>query len=113
VKIDSASPEHVYLQLASLLRQQILSGHIATKLPSLTELTAETQIAVIDVLAREHLVQRVPGRGTFVTSSDSNQHSRRRLGSVRDCLGVNEARPGYKATAPACLRRSVMSARRA
>ena len=69
--------QHAYLQLTALLRQQILSGQIATKLASLRELTAETRLAVgtvrraIDVLAREHLVQRVPGRGTFVTSSDS------------------------------------------
>ena len=79
MKIDSASPEHAYLQLAALLRQRILSGEIASKLPSLTELTAETHLAVgtvrraIDVLARECLVQRVPGRGTFVINSDSTR----------------------------------------
>jgi DNA-binding GntR family transcriptional regulator len=39
------------------------------------ELTAETRLAVgtvrraIDVLAREHLMRTVPGRGTFVTGS--------------------------------------------
>jgi GntR family transcriptional regulator len=77
VKIDSASPDHAYVQLAALLRQQILSGEIASKLQSLTELTSETHLAVgtvrraIDVLARERLVQRVPGRGTFVINSDS------------------------------------------
>ena len=77
MKIDSASPEHAYLQLAALLRQRILSAEITSKLPSLTELTAQTHLAVgtvrraIDVLAREDLVQRVPGRGTFVTSSAS------------------------------------------
>jgi DNA-binding GntR family transcriptional regulator len=50
-----------------------VSGEIGSKLPSLTELTKETRLAVgtvrraIAVLAREHLVQTVPGRGTFVT----------------------------------------------
>jgi DNA-binding GntR family transcriptional regulator len=40
-------------------------------------LTGETHLAVgtvrraIDVLARERLVQRVPGRGTFVINTDS------------------------------------------
>jgi len=59
MKIDSASPEHAYVQLAAPLRQRILSGEITSKLPSLTELTAETHLAVgtvrraIDVLARE------------------------------------------------------------
>jgi DNA-binding GntR family transcriptional regulator len=75
VKIDSTSPEHAYLQLAALLRNRIFSGEIGSRLPSLTELTAETRLAVgtvrraIDVLAREHLVRTVPGRGTFVTGS--------------------------------------------
>jgi DNA-binding GntR family transcriptional regulator len=73
VKIDNFSPEHAYQQLAAQLRQRIVSGQIASKLPSLTELTAQTHLATgtvrraIDVLAREHLVQTVPGRGTFVT----------------------------------------------
>ena len=75
--MDSASPEHAYVQLAAFLRQRILSGKIASKVPSLTELTDETHLAVgtvrraIDVLARERLVQRVPGRGTFVINSES------------------------------------------
>lgn len=83
VKINSASPEHAYVQLAALLRKRILSGEIASKLPSLTELTNETHLAVhtvrraIDVLARERLVQRVPGRGTFVINPDSTGTSRR------------------------------------
>jgi hypothetical protein len=36
MKIDSASPEHAYVQLAALLRQRIRSGEITSKLPSLT-----------------------------------------------------------------------------
>jgi DNA-binding GntR family transcriptional regulator len=77
VNIDSASPEFAYVQLAALLRRRIRSGEIASKLPSLTELTGETHLAVgtvrraIDVLARERLVLRVPGGGTPVIDSDS------------------------------------------
>ena len=58
-------------------RQWILSGEIASKLTSPSELTDEPHLALakvrraIDVLARERLVQRVPGRGTFVINSDS------------------------------------------
>jgi DNA-binding GntR family transcriptional regulator len=46
------------------------------QLPSLTELTSQTGLAVgtvcraIDVLAREGLVQTAPGRGTFVIRAD-------------------------------------------
>jgi len=82
VKIDSASPDHAYVQLAELLRQRILSGDIAPRLPSLTDLTGETHLAVgtvrraIEVLACERLVQRVPGRGTFVINSDSTGRRR-------------------------------------
>jgi GntR family transcriptional regulator len=72
VVIDEASPEHPYLQLAASLRRRIQGGEIVSRLPSLTELTSQTGLAVgtvrraIDVLAREHLVRTVPGRGTFV-----------------------------------------------
>ncbi len=51
------------------------SREISSRLPSLTQLTAETSLATgtvrraIDVPAREHLVQTVPARGTFVTGS--------------------------------------------
>jgi DNA-binding GntR family transcriptional regulator len=77
VKIDSASPEHAYVQLAALLRQRSLSGEITSKLPSLSQLTDQTRLAVgtvrraIDVLANERLVQKVPGRGTLVINSQS------------------------------------------
>lgn len=60
------------MQLAARLRHRIRSGEITAQLPSLTELTMRTGLAVgtvrraIDVLVQEHLVQKVPGRGTFV-----------------------------------------------
>jgi GntR family transcriptional regulator len=75
VVIDEASPEHPYLQLAARLREQIQAGEIVSRLPSLTELTSQTGLAVgtvrraIDVLARERLVRTVPGRGTFVIAA--------------------------------------------
>ena len=73
--IDEASAEHPYLQLAGRLRERIQAGETGSRLPSLTELTSQTGLAVgtvrraIDVLAREHLVQTVPGRGTFVITA--------------------------------------------
>jgi GntR family transcriptional regulator len=73
MKIDPQSPEHPYKQLAAQLRDQIQRGEIASQLPSLTGLTAQTGLAVgtvrraIDVLVKEGLVQAVSGRGTFVT----------------------------------------------
>jgi GntR family transcriptional regulator len=72
VKIDPQSPVHPYQQLATQLRQRIESGEITTQLPSITDLTSQTGLAVgtvrraIDILVQEGLVQTVPGRGTFV-----------------------------------------------
>jgi DNA-binding GntR family transcriptional regulator len=72
MKTDHRFPEHPYMQLAALLRQQIECGQITSQLPSITELTMETGLAVgtvrraIGILVQEHLVQIVPGRGPFV-----------------------------------------------
>jgi GntR family transcriptional regulator len=73
VKIDPQSPEHPYQQLARQLREQIDSGEIVSQLPSITDLTEQTGLAVgtvrraINILVKEGLAQTVPGRGTFVT----------------------------------------------
>ena len=72
MRIDPASPEHPYRQVAAQLREQIESGRIASQLPSITDLTEETGLAVgtvrraINILVKEGLVQTVPGRGTYV-----------------------------------------------
>jgi len=72
VKFDPQSPQHPYEQLARQLREQIGSGQIASQLPSITDLTEQTGLAVgtvrraINILVTEGLVQTVPGRGTFV-----------------------------------------------
>jgi DNA-binding GntR family transcriptional regulator len=72
MRIDPASSEHHYRQLAAQLREQIERGEITSQLPSITELIAETDLAVgavrrgVDLLVKEGLVQTVPGRGTLV-----------------------------------------------
>ena len=73
MKIDPASPEHPYVQLAGLLRERIAAGEITSVMPSIMELTEETGLAVgtvrraIKILVDEGAVHTVPGRGTFVT----------------------------------------------
>jgi GntR family transcriptional regulator len=75
VKIDETSPEHSYRQLAELLRARIIAGEITTVLPSITELTEETGLAVgtvrraIKILVDDGLVRTVPGRGTYVADT--------------------------------------------
>jgi hypothetical protein len=64
--------EHPYQQLARQLRQEIETGKIASQLPSITNLTKQTGLAVgtvrraINILVTEGLAETVPGRGTFV-----------------------------------------------
>jgi DNA-binding GntR family transcriptional regulator len=72
MKIDPRSPEHPYQQLAAQLREQIERGQITSQLPSISELTAQTGLAVgtvrraITILVKEGLAHTVPGRGAFV-----------------------------------------------
>jgi DNA-binding GntR family transcriptional regulator len=72
VKIDPLSPEHPCQQLARQLREQVESGKIASQLPSITNLTEQTGLAVgtvsraVNILVKEGQAQTVPGRGTFV-----------------------------------------------
>jgi DNA-binding GntR family transcriptional regulator len=72
MRIDPASPEHPYGQVAAQLRERIERGEITSQLPSITELTAQTGLAVgtvrraVDILVKEGLVHTVPGRGAFV-----------------------------------------------
>jgi DNA-binding GntR family transcriptional regulator len=73
-KIDLRSEVPAYQQLASILRQQIESGELASDqpLPSETSLVQEFGIArgtvrrAIEVLRDEDLVVTVQGRGTYV-----------------------------------------------
>lgn len=77
--LDSPVPR--YLQLADLMRQRIVRGDWPEghKLPSLEELLAEFGVArvtvrqAVDILARQGLVSRQQGRGTFVTNQPSSE----------------------------------------
>jgi len=72
VKIDNDSPEHPYVQLASLLREQIKSRKTGPRVPSIMELAEESGLSAATVkralrlLRDEGLIYSVPGRGTFV-----------------------------------------------
>lgn len=68
------SPIPLYIQLATLLRNQIVEGRFqpGQKIPTLEELGHEFAVArvtvrqAIELLEREGIVQRQQGRGTFV-----------------------------------------------
>ena len=71
--IDEHAPEPSYRQLADQLRARIRDGRIGPReaLPSITQMTGETGLAVntvrhaIAVLIDEGWAYTVPGRGTY------------------------------------------------
>lgn len=73
--IDHEGERWEYLQLADILRQRIGDGTYGPgeKIPSLLDLQAEFELSsmtvrrAVRVLVDEGLLNRVPGRGTFVT----------------------------------------------
>lgn len=73
MKIDPDSPEHPYVQLATLLRERIRVGTIGPRVPSIMELANETGLSAATVkralglLRDEGVIFSVSGRGTFVT----------------------------------------------
>jgi DNA-binding GntR family transcriptional regulator len=74
VAIDHGAAEFPYLQLARILRERIQSGQYppGRKIPPLTALQEEFGLSdmtvrrAVGLLADEGLLEKVPGRGTFV-----------------------------------------------
>jgi GntR family transcriptional regulator len=72
VRINETSGEYPYMQLAAILREQITTGRIRDRVPSLTQLADEHGVALntvqraFRVLKEEGLIYTRPGRGTFV-----------------------------------------------
>ncbi len=89
MKILQNSTEPIYKQIASQLRDQILSGKLkgGDALPSIRALAADLKISVISTmkayeeLASECLVTSSQGKGYFVNAQDmrllAEQHMRR------------------------------------
>ncbi|HEX6290081.1 MAG TPA: GntR family transcriptional regulator [Herpetosiphonaceae bacterium] len=81
--LDPASPRPLYAQLAAYLRQQIESGvwQRNSRLPPEIELAAQFEVSrgtvrqAMDLLVKQGLLQRIPGKGTFVTLPDTHARS--------------------------------------
>lgn len=69
--INEDSPEHPYVQLAGILREQIKRGKTG-RLPPVTELAETYDVSpatvkrALAILRKEGLIRSVRGRGTFV-----------------------------------------------
>lgn len=74
VTVDRFDATPLYAQLATILRQRIESGELASRdpLPSEPYLMGEQGLSrstvrhALDILRAEGLIQTFPGRGTFV-----------------------------------------------
>lgn len=70
--LDERSPVPYWEQLAGILREQIRTGEIDYRVPSITTLSQEygiarnTVVRALQELENEGLVRSVQGRGTFV-----------------------------------------------
>jgi DNA-binding GntR family transcriptional regulator len=79
VAIDHGAAEFPYLQLARILRERIRDGTYppGRKIPPLTALQEEFGLSdmtvrrAVGVLAAEGLLEKVPGRGTFVSHGEN------------------------------------------
>jgi DNA-binding GntR family transcriptional regulator len=73
VPIDHESATPLYVQLADLIREQIRSGELTGRVPSVKSLTQEHGVShitaekALDLLKAEGLIRSVIGKGTFVT----------------------------------------------
>ena len=76
--IDHLSDVPIYLQLASVLREQIRSGELEPRrpIPSIRTLTQRYEVSdgsvkrAVNLLRAEGLVTFVPGKGTYVLPQD-------------------------------------------
>lgn len=70
-----------YIQLATLFRRRIESGHwpLGSQIPTVEELAAECGVAratirqALDILENEHLIERFRAKGTFVRRSPQEE----------------------------------------
>lgn len=102
MKIYQNSNEPIYKQIASQLREQILSGQLKAgePLPSIRVLAQNLKISVIttmkayEELTAEGLVSATKGKGYFVNSQDEKMLAEQHMRQVEESLteAINSAR---------------------
>ena len=102
MKIYQNSNEPIYKQIASQLREQILSGQLKAgePLPSIRVLAQDLAISVIttmkayEELTAEGLVTATKGKGYFVNSQDEKMLAEQHMRQVEKSLteAINSAR---------------------
>ncbi len=102
MKIYQNSNEPIYKQIASQLREQILSGQLKAgePLPSIRVLAQNLKISVIttmkayEELTTEGLVTATKGKGYFVNSQDEKMLTEQQMRNLEDGLtdAINAAK---------------------
>lgn len=102
MKIYQNSNEPIYKQIASQLREQILSGQLKAgePLPSIRVLAQNLKISVIttmkayEELTAEGLVTATKGKGYFVNSQDEKMLAEQHMRQLEESLmeAINSAR---------------------
>lgn len=103
-QISDQSPTPKYQQLAGLIRDRISRGEFAPgdRIPSESELGASYQISRITTrqalsdLERAGLLERVPGKGTFVRHPSAHVERPSRLTGFSENLAALGLTPGYR-----------------
>jgi LacI family transcriptional regulator len=81
MKLNFDGDEHIYVQLADLIRAQVYHKQLQGKIPGIRDLAEEYSINVktvnraITLLIDEGLLYRVRGKGTFVVDTDLKEHA--------------------------------------
>lgn len=92
VIISNSSPEPIYQQIVTQLKQLILAGDLneADGLPSIRTLAKELQISVIttkrayEELERDGYIETVAGKGSFVAAQNKELLREKRLRVVEE-----------------------------
>lgn len=83
-----SSDDHIYIQLATLLRSQIEHGHLQGKIPGVRDLAQQYSVNVktankaVSLLVSEGHLFRLRGKGTFVAEGDADQDAHVRVGFI-------------------------------
>ena len=102
IVISNSSDKPIYEQIASQIREQVLTGVLAAgdKLPSIRPLATQLRISAITTkrayqdLEAQGYINTVPGKGCFVAGDNLELLREERLRKVEDSLAraVSEAR---------------------
>ncbi|MBI4023651.1 MAG: GntR family transcriptional regulator [Verrucomicrobia bacterium] len=95
IRLELSSAAPIYRQIVNQVKYQIASGMLrpGDRLPSVRELAQRlpanqnTVLKAYDLLAREHLVNRRPGEGSFILDGVSSLKKSARLRQTAEIFG--------------------------